>query len=124
MAEQNSNDAAINEAESNQRLDFDYIKSQFFRVIHADGAIGGLTPSGGVHFSFYSERPAIPRRQTFSLKSDGSLGQPIEASVRADFVRELDVDVIMSIEVARHLASWLSLQIQQWEEKIATQEKV
>ena len=43
---------------------FDFIKSEYFRVIHADGALGGPTPQGLVHMAFYSERPPIPRRMS------------------------------------------------------------
>jgi hypothetical protein len=107
---------ATDEAE---KISFDYLKSQFFRVIHADGAIGGLTPAGGIHVSIYSERPAIPQRQTFVLGKDGSLGQSAqETIVRPGIVRELDVDVVMSIDVARSLASWLDQQIKSYEEKV------
>jgi hypothetical protein len=77
-------------ADEDNKISFDYLKSQFFRVLHADGAIGGITPSGCIHCSFYSERQAIPQRQTFMLNEDGSLGQPIaeETLVRAAIVRE------------------------------------
>ena len=106
--------------EEEEKISFDYLKSQSFRVVHADGAIGGITPSGCIHFSLYSERPAIPQRQTFLLNEDGSLGQPIteETIVRAAIVRELDVDVVMNIEVARSLSVWLVQQVQLYEEKM------
>ena len=46
---------------------FDYIKTSDFRIIWADGAIGGPTARGYVHVALYAERPAIPRRQVLSL---------------------------------------------------------
>jgi hypothetical protein len=48
---------------------FEYIKSQLFRVIHSDGAIGGITPTGNVHVAFYSDRAAIPKVQGSQKKS-------------------------------------------------------
>ena len=41
-------------------LKADYIKSNLFRVVVADGAFGGLTPRGNIHIDFWSERRAIP----------------------------------------------------------------
>jgi hypothetical protein len=111
---------ATREAGEGEKISFDYLKSQFFRVVHADGAIGGITPSGCIHFSFYSERQAIPQSQAFALNKDGSLGQPIteETIVRAAIVRELDVDVVMNVDVARSLAVWLGQQVKLYEEKL------
>ena len=98
------------------RVAFDYIKSQHFRVVRADGAIGGLTPTGGVHFALYSERHAIPRRHVHQI--DGSrVGAmlPNETVSRDAIVREMDVDVFLSIDVARSLYQWLGEKIGEWE---------
>lgn len=43
------------------QIRFNYIKSAQFRVIHADGAIGGVTPNGFIHMALFNERAAIPR---------------------------------------------------------------
>lgn len=90
------------------RVNFDYIKGQHFRVIHTDGAIGGITPRGLIHMSLYSERQAIPRR-TVSAIEDNKLGDEIltERVARDAVVRELDVDVIMTIDSAESLCVWL-----------------
>ncbi|MCA3423683.1 MAG: hypothetical protein INF81_12090 [Roseomonas sp.] len=113
-------ESAVGAAGEDEKISFDYLKSQFFRVVHADGAIGGITPSGYIHFSFYSERQAIPQRQTFTLNEDGSLGQSIaeKTIIRNAVVRELDVDVVMNVDVARSLAIWLSQQVKLYEEKV------
>jgi hypothetical protein len=120
VVEEGAAESAVGAAGEDEKISFDYLKSQFFRVVHADGAIGGITPSGCIHFSFYSERPAIPQRQTFALNRDGSLGQSIaeKTVVRNAVVRELDVDVVMNIDVARSLAVWLSQQVKLYEEKV------
>jgi len=92
-----------------QKIAFDYIKGQFFRVIYADGAIGALTPQGNIQFALYSERKAIPRRQVHAIKPDLILGDVIlEETVSRDaIVREMDVNVVMNAEVAANLAKWL-----------------
>ena len=96
------------------RVNFDYIKSQHFRVIHMDGAIGGLTPNGHIHMSLYSERPAIPRRIVHSLEGN-RLGDEIQSEriTRDAIVREMDVDVQMTINAAIALRDWLDRQIQE-----------
>jgi hypothetical protein len=94
---------------------FEYIKSQYFRVIHADGIMGGPTPQGYLHFALYSERPPLPRRVVHSLSASGVLGDPIQEKtvVRDALVREMDVDVIMRVEVAEQFHIWLGQRIQE-----------
>jgi hypothetical protein len=91
------------------RLVVEYLKSQYFRVAHVDGAIGGPTPSGHIHLAFFSERPAIPRRLVIPLK-DGKPGDPIpeETVVREGMIREMDIDLMMSISAAEEIARLLT----------------
>lgn len=64
-----------------QQVAFDYIKSNFFRVVHADGVTGGGTPNGSIHLAFFSERGPIPQREVRSINADGTF-QPSALSVR------------------------------------------
>jgi hypothetical protein len=91
------------------KVNFDYIKGNFFRVIHVDGAIGGLTPQRLLHAALYSERPSIPQRLVHRVNPDGSLGDRLdeESLTRGSVVRELEADLIMSIGTAESLANWL-----------------
>ena len=82
-----------------------------------DGAIGGLTPRGSVHMAIYSEKSAIPREQEFHVSDQGQLGKLQETVSREGIIRELEVDVIMDLESARNLKTWL-------DENIKTLEKV
>ncbi|NJM83132.1 MAG: hypothetical protein HC844_12150 [Tabrizicola sp.] len=97
---------------------FEYIKSADFRTVWADGAVGGVTPSGFVHLAVYSERPAIPRRQVFSVVDDGEAGQRLGTEIiekrisRDAIVREMPVDIMMSASVAESLATWLTQQVE------------
>lgn len=88
---------------------FEYIKSEFFRVIHTDGAIGGITPQGNIHFALFSERSAIPRLLVHEANPDGTLGKalPDRAVVRPGIIREMDIDVVMSLSTAESFAAWL-----------------
>jgi len=91
---------------------FDYIKSNLFRVIHCDGAIGGVTPSGNLHIAFFSERPAIPRTLVHARDDHGTLGPPIPERTqgRPGVVREMDIDVVLSPRAADALILWLQQQ--------------
>ena len=103
------------------RVAFDYIKGQHFRVIRADGAIGGVTPSGFIHMVFFSERPAIPRRLVYSLREDGTLGEEIagEKVSRDAIVRELDVDLFVNLQTAISLREWLDKRITELRDRTA-----
>lgn len=96
-----------------EEIAFDYLKATDFRVVWADGVMGGLTPTGLVHFALFSERPAIAQRQVFRLeRGDGqmaSLGDEIlEKRVsKNSIVREMACDVMMSEQAAENLARWL-----------------
>jgi hypothetical protein len=102
-------------AQATAKVAFDYIKSQHFRVIRADGAIGAVTPNGMIHMALFSERLAIPRRLVHGLASDGTLGPPIDAETisRGSVVREMDVDIFLRPDVAESLCVWLTEKIQE-----------
>ena len=98
-----------------QRVLFHYIKGNLFRVAHVDGAIGGITPRGFLHVSFYSERPAIPQSAEHLVSETGVLGEMVDHSGRQGIVRELDIDLIMTKETATDLRNWLTQRIDELE---------
>jgi hypothetical protein len=93
--------------EEQKNVVFEYIKSPLFRVIHADGAIGGLTPAGNVHFALYSERSAIPQMTVHPHRPDGTVGPPGQTVARPGIVREMDVDVVISPNFIPAFIEWL-----------------
>lgn len=94
---------------------FDYIKSSHFRVIRADGAVGAITPSGHIHFALYSERPAIPRQTVHEIDADGRLGDEKQDRrvSKGGIVREMEVDVFLTPEVAEGIKTWLETTIKE-----------
>lgn len=89
-----------------------YIKSNYFRVIHADGAMGGFTPRGEVFFSLYSERAPLPD-VTVQAVENGQLGKEIIEQRKGSegILRELEVGVVMDLNVAKSLVEWLKERI-------------
>jgi hypothetical protein len=90
-----------------------YIKSNYFRVVHADGAIGGFTPRGQMFMSLYSERAPLPD-VTVQAVENGQLGQEIIEQRKSSegILREIEVGVIMDLNVAKSLAAWLKERIE------------
>jgi hypothetical protein len=90
---------------------FHYIKSNAYRVVHADGVIGGPTPSGLVSFSFFSERFPIPTVVDHAVSDLGGgrmvLGSEIAKEGKEGVVREVEVGVMMTIDMAKKLHAWL-----------------
>jgi hypothetical protein len=96
---------------------FNYIKSNYFRVVHADGAMGGFTPRGQLFFSLYSERAPLPDVTVQAIEG-GQLGKEIteKREGSAGIARELEVGVVMDIAVAKSLRDWLNERIKIFEQ--------
>lgn len=90
------------------RIRFHYIKSNLFRVIHVDGALGGITSRGLVHCAVYSERQAIPQTTEHEVTAEGRLGAQSSQEGKEGIVREMDVDLIMTKQTAIELRDWLN----------------
>lgn len=101
-------------------LRYDYIKSNLFRMIHADGVIGGPTPKGLIFAAFWNERSPIPQQVAHEIvKTEGGpgvarLGRELtdQRVTRQAVVRETEVGVLMDVEMADRLRGWLEQQIQ------------
>jgi len=100
----------MSENVSPSAVKFHLIKGNFFRVIHVDGAIGGITPSREIFVSLFSERGAIPQLIEQSVNADGSLGEEIKRSGREGIVREIEVGVMLNAQTAKRIAEWLAKQ--------------
>lgn len=95
------------------KIKFHYIKSNLFRVVHMDGAIGGITPAGLIFTSLYSERGAIPQIMVHDVTDAGQVGgeHPEERISKEGIVREVEVGATMSVDTATSFVKWLQDQI-------------
>lgn len=100
-------------------LRFHYIKSSAYRVVHADGVIGGPTPNGHLHASFFSERLPIPTVIDQAVRDAGGgrgvLGEETFREGKNGVVREVEVGVAMTLDMAKRLHGWLGRHIEQLE---------
>jgi hypothetical protein len=92
------------------RLKFDYIKSNFFRVVHADGVYGGPSPHRELCLTFFNERFPIPKSSIYNIAPTGELQDELqsERDARTGIVREVEIAVMMDLSVAKSLALWLA----------------
>jgi hypothetical protein len=89
-------------------LTFHFIKSNAYRVIHSDGAWGGISPHGFLTISFFSERSPVPQTAIRSLSDDGETYGEEKIGVRKEnLVREIECTVMMDERAARSLKQWL-----------------
>ena len=98
------------QANVSQQIKCYFIKSNFFRVIHADGVWGGVTPHMNIQMSFFSERTPIPKVTTAQVTPSGI--KEINKETKIGIIREVEVDVIMDLETAKALRFWLDEKIQ------------
>src|SRR5260370_37271002 len=99
-----------------KEVEFDFIKSNYFRVIKADGAFGGLSPAGAIHMGLYSEHHPFPQK-IFHKVEGNQLGPEITSKRqgRKSVVREMEVDVVLDIAQAMVLRKWLDDRIEQYQ---------
>ena len=97
-----------------------YLKSNDFREVACDGALGGLTPQGKLWVAFYAERFPMPRivehdiitesgQAPDEVTIDMNSGRVIES--RSGIVRHVEFGVYLTIESAKTLHDWLGKQI-------------
>jgi len=107
------------------RIAFEYIKSNSFRVMHADGVHGGVSPRLDIHMAVFTERAPFPKEIYHFLKPDGMLGAEDfpNRKGRKGFIREIDADIIMDVQVAKVLVTWLNDKIKQVEDILAVRKE-
>lgn len=105
------------------RIKFNYVKSNLFRVIHADGAVVALSPSQDITINLFSQRFSIPDEVIIDLDEDGSA---ISETTRSDLdeehidnvvIREIDTLAVMSLDAARTLVFQLQEILEEYEDE-------
>lgn len=94
-----------------------FVSSNQSRLIHVDGAWGGITSHGKIYIAFYSEHPPIP--EAIDYRVDRERGAVWEEHTHSPFpgiAREVEVEAIMDIGTARAVRDWLTERIERAEE--------
>src|SRR5450755_3231961 len=102
-----------------KEIEFDFIKSNFYRVVRGDGVFGGLSPNGSLHLGVYSERIPYPQKM-FHKVENGAVGpeETERREGRKGILRELEVGISMDISQAIVLRTWLDDKLKQYEQLI------
>ncbi len=97
-----SADNAVNQ----NNVSVTYEKGNFFRVIHADGCFGGITPRGLLNMAFFSERSPIPQVAEFDIVN-GVPSAERTVQTKSGLFREVECDVFMDLTSAVGMHAWL-----------------
>jgi hypothetical protein len=78
-------------------------KGNYFRVVHADGVWFSVSPDKFLHLTFYNERYPLPKSISFPVNKAGTvMDEDVEKrDTLKDWVREMEVDVVLSIKAAK-----------------------
>jgi hypothetical protein len=112
--QENGSNAADTKSGPPSEVQFHLIKSNCFRVIYADGVLGGMAPNLNLQMSLYNTRAALPQLMINTVNPDGTLGEErVKERVGRDgFVREVEAEVIMDLDFAQALHKWLGEKIE------------
>jgi hypothetical protein len=101
-----------------RRIRVHNIKSNHFRVIHADGVWGGVTPHAMFHMVFFNERQAIPQELVMEVQGTNLTELRDRRVGKEGFVRELEVEVLMDLSTAQVVRDWLTRNLEQAERQL------
>ncbi|MEX1253185.1 MAG: hypothetical protein WEE64_02475 [Dehalococcoidia bacterium] len=76
-----------------------------------DGAYGGITPQLNVYMALYSEHNKPPESTLFVLDVAAKIAREQEPNPSNQWIREIEVEAIMSLDVARSLRDWLNARL-------------
>ena len=87
------------------KLPIHFVKSTCFRVIHANGVWYGGDNQGNLHMTFFNERNPIPKTMVVNLDERGAvISEDLsKRDSKQGIVREVEVDIVLSMQVAIEL---------------------
>lgn len=86
------------------KIQYLYSKSKDCRIVNADGAWGGLTQSNKIQIGFFNDGIILPKSLTVTVEND-VVATKVDTSDAVS--REMQVEVNVSVEVAKSLVEWL-----------------
>jgi hypothetical protein len=107
----------MSEEDRARRITYRYEKHPDYRIVFANGAVGGVTPRGDIKFDLFIEYLEVPEESVHSITPDG-LGPEIDRKPRnSPFTRQSQVGVIMGPGQAKSFAYWLMGQVEALEKR-------
>ena len=102
-------------AGDNKELYFNYIKTNSYKTFYSDGFFGGITPKGKIYMEPFIERGATPQIVKHLVLNDGNIDSGTVVEAKKDIIREIECGIIMDIETAKSLISWLTIKIDEFQ---------
>lgn len=96
------------------KLTFKYKYPDNYNPLYINGAQGGINVQGEIVVNFYFERIPLPNSITQELNGDGVLGNIVATEpndLNSSFLRYVQSGIVMNIEVAKQVYTWLGGQI-------------
>ena len=84
-----------------------YTPSPGCKIVPAGGVFGGLTPHGQLLCNFFVEYQDYPDKSEITVRADGKTDVKSIYSKGNVYVREVQVGVVLSRDVARSVGEWL-----------------
>jgi hypothetical protein len=80
-----------------------FFRAPFFRTIQADGAWGRISPANSIHLSLFNDCGPLPAVAHHKIGADGKLSGGMSLSIQpgTDLIRQVEVDVVLSLESAK-----------------------
>jgi hypothetical protein len=81
-------------------------KSNFYRVVHADGVFGGGTPTpGNIMMTFFNHRVAFPEKMVRDFNGNEVLSK---REMKFGMEQEFEVSIVMNLDTAKIMLAWLT----------------
>jgi len=90
-------------------------KSPQARSIHADGVWGGVTPTGQIIMGIWTQFNTYPEHLTYDVTPEGSLENERRSPTDSLLTRQIEAEIIMSVDLARSMRDWLNDKIRDFE---------
>jgi len=100
------------------QITFKYIFTYDYNPQYINGAHGGVSPRGELVVNFYLERPPLPNSVTHEINQNGTIGNESgvdPADLNSSLVRYVSTGVVLSLQTARDLHSWLGDKVRELE---------
>lgn len=90
---------------------FQFTNSAYCRVIHVDGAWGGIGPGRMINMALFSERQPTPNWVDLDFVSSGEIAEESGRDVPSGMTREIEANLVFSVATALKLRDWINARI-------------
>jgi hypothetical protein len=96
---------------------YKYERHPDYRIVYANGAVGGVTPRGEIMYDLFIEFVGVPEETVHSVTPEG-LGPEIGRTPESPpFTRQSQIGVVMTPGQAKSFGYWLINQVENMERK-------